>query len=82
MHSIHTEARQGDTKVSRMSRKILFVDDEPQVRHLFSRQLERYGYEVDLAGSPGDALALVADCLLYTSPSPRDQRGSRMPSSA
>ena len=24
----------------------------------------------------------VADCLLYTSPSPRDQRGSRMPSSA
>ena len=23
-----------------------------------------------------------ADCLLYTSPSPRDQRGSRMPSSA
>ena len=25
---------------------------------------------------------LVMDCLLYTSPSPRDQRGSRMPSSA
>ena len=24
----------------------------------------------------------LADCLLYTSPSPRDQRGSRMPSSA
>ena len=31
------------------------------------------------------ALAIVASllvCLLYTSPSPRDQRGSRMPSSA
>ena len=27
-------------------------------------------------------IALVMDCLLYTSPSPRDQRGSRMPSSA
>ena len=26
--------------------------------------------------------ALGGDCLLYTSPSPRDQRGSRMPSSA
>ena len=26
--------------------------------------------------------AKVATCLLYTSPSPRDQRGSRMPSSA
>ena len=25
---------------------------------------------------------LLASCLLYTSPSPRDQRGSRMPSSA
>ena len=24
----------------------------------------------------------IYDCLLYTSPSPRDQRGSRMPSSA
>ena len=24
----------------------------------------------------------IIDCLLYTSPSPRDQRGSRMPSSA
>ena len=24
----------------------------------------------------------IPDCLLYTSPSPRDQRGSRMPSSA
>ena len=27
-------------------------------------------------------LMLLKDCLLYTSPSPRDQRGSRMPSSA
>ena len=25
---------------------------------------------------------LIENCLLYTSPSPRDQRGSRMPSSA
>ena len=27
-------------------------------------------------------IARIHDCLLYTSPSPRDQRGSRMPSSA
>ena len=27
-------------------------------------------------------IPLSTDCLLYTSPSPRDQRGSRMPSSA
>ena len=29
----------------------------------------------------GEVVA-VGPCLLYTSPSPRDQRGSRMPSSA
>ena len=29
-----------------------------------------------------ETLARLNDCLLYTSPSPRDQRGSRMPSSA
>ena len=28
------------------------------------------------------ALTVLGTCLLYTSPSPRDQRGSRMPSSA
>ena len=32
-------------------------------------------------GGTGDP-HLIAACLLYTSPSPRDQRGSRMPSSA
>ena len=32
---------------------------------------------------PGEsAFNRPTDCLLYTSPSPRDQRGSRMPSSA
>ena len=29
-----------------------------------------------------EALTITEICLLYTSPSPRDQRGSRMPSSA
>ena len=29
-----------------------------------------------------DVIARYQRCLLYTSPSPRDQRGSRMPSSA
>ena len=29
-----------------------------------------------------EQLELFKNCLLYTSPSPRDQRGSRMPSSA
>ena len=31
---------------------------------------------------PSSAIEQPDSCLLYTSPSPRDQRGSRMPSSA
>ena len=31
---------------------------------------------------PGGYTRILKCCLLYTSPSPRDQRGSRMPSSA
>ena len=39
----------------------------------------------ELVASQGSGQAFevqATDCLLYTSPSPRDQRGSRMPSSA
>ena len=35
-----------------------------------------------LAASGALNVASISSCLLYTSPSPRDQRGSRMPSSA
>ena len=42
--------------------------------------LER-GLLAIIAGA-GGAAHLPGICLLYTSPSPRDQRGSRMPSSA
>ena len=34
------------------------------------------------AGHAAEGYARSSGCLLYTSPSPRDQRGSRMPSSA
>ena len=36
----------------------------------------------DASQTPNPLDACLKDCLLYTSPSPRDQRGSRMPSSA
>ena len=39
----------------------------------------QYRWTLSGLGSPID---LSNNCLLYTSPSPRDQRGSRMPSSA
>ena len=47
-------------------------------RFYTQRKVQPYGpYEpAQLGGAEMD------DCLLYTSPSPRDQRGSRMPSSA
>ena len=38
--------------------------------------------DVGTAITIGAASGIVSACLLYTSPSPRDQRGSRMPSSA
>ena len=42
------------------------------------RQIPVIGWMI----APYMALYLFYPCLLYTSPSPRDQRGSRMPSSA
>ena len=39
-------------------------------------------YIIQIDETPVFGLTLNEACLLYTSPSPRDQRGSRMPSSA
>ena len=47
-------------------------------------QFEKTGYcyyAVDRLDT-GNFIGFIGICLLYTSPSPRDQRGSRMPSSA
>ena len=41
-----------------------------------------YSFALNNNGNVTISNPLVDDCLLYTSPSPRDQRGSRMPSSA
>ena len=38
--------------------------------------------EIKTSNTSCEVSAVVTTCLLYTSPSPRDQRGSRMPSSA
>ena len=48
-----------------------------QVLHLIMSKFVADGEEIDRTGSPQLTL-----CLLYTSPSPRDMRRSRMPSSA
>ena len=64
--AIVTEYNLNDQTVSGMR-----LSDKP----VFSVQ-----YHPEAAPGPNDAQHLF--CLLYTSPSPRDQRGSRMPSSA
>ena len=46
------------------------------------RKLEQQAVIEVLVAGKGRRSSLYLFCLLYTSPSPRDQRGSRMPSSA
>ena len=57
--------------------------------HLEASDLTTHGVIVGMTGSGKTGLsvimleeALLQGCLLYTSPSPRDKRQSRMPSSA
>ena len=45
----------------------------------YSRELSNFNINLEI--QKGDEIEVLS-CLLYTSPSPRDQRGSRMPSSA
>ena len=66
--------------------KVLGVDrgaDADTIKRAFRKLAREYHPDVN----PGDATAEakfkeVSDCLLYTSPSPRDRQKSRMPSSA
>jgi signal transduction histidine kinase/CheY-like chemotaxis protein len=52
-------ASQAAPKVLAGSETILVVEDEPGVRELVRRVLERYGYRVLLAASPSEAVALI-----------------------
>ena len=45
-------------------------------------RMDEYEYYAGIAETIGIDVKFLTPCLLYTSPSPRDQRGSRMPSSA
>ena len=57
-----------------------FFDDKVD-RSIGTMRLNYYPAQT-AAPAPGQLRASAHTCLLYTSPSPRDQRGSRMPSSA
>ena len=49
---------------------------------LHTRHMDALRRVIDMAKVVESPLVRIMTCLLYTSPSPRDQRGSRMPSSA
>ena len=68
--------------------EVSVVDDRPEEDQVAPRDDERaQGFDpdeeiADVGGRAGKRIKQLRYCLLYTSPSPRDQRGSRMPSSA
>ena len=64
----------GSTAVTNDGAKIVA---ELMVKHPAAKMMVAMGNTQEEACGDG-----VTTCLLYTSPSPRDQRGSRMPSSA
>ena len=58
----------------RLSEAVGLIRDDVVLDHQYPH--------INLKPHPWRSLKTVSSCLLYTSPSPRDQRGSRMPSSA
>ena len=50
--------------------------------HLHQSLSQLVESKAEIVGKRAGAFTQLIPCLLYTSPSPRDQRGSRMPSSA
>ena len=68
--------------------KILLVEDSYIERRKLGAYLDDWGFQYQSVGSGTEAVKLLEApehpdiCLLYTSPSPRDPKTSRMPSSA
>ena len=79
--AINLSAALGETQ-----RRVLLVDMDPQGNATTGSGVDKETLELSvcdvLLGGCGVKEAVFSPCLLYTSPSPRDQRGSRMPSSA
>ena len=74
----------GGGNVIRANRTLKISDLNDHVEAYSSSPLEALEHEIEdgLNAMPSYADKLSEDCLLYTSPSPRDKRQSRMPSSA
>ena len=74
--------------LSSMGAKVAIFDLDIDKGSTIAKELNSDFYEVDVSDVNSVNQAVLdfskqhEGCLLYTSPSPRDQRGSRMPSSA
>ena len=58
---------------------VLFPFAKQELSHYIKQNWDKIPHNKPMQAAKKEWLD---DCLLYTSPSPRDQRGSRMPSSA
>ena len=68
--------------VGELNGNIKFIEKSFKVKVFQNgNKLKITGHDEDVKLA-SDALKKLYDCLLYTSPSPRDKRQSRMPSSA
>ena len=72
-------AQRWKTQINENSKSKAYVGFMPEVHHN-----EILSWEADQDGSKNNFILILlrGDCLLYTSPSPRDRSVSRMPSSA
>ena len=69
-------------QATNISKRVRTSDQELVILDQVSISIEK-GESLAIVGPSGAGKStLLGFCLLYTSPSPRDQRGSRMPSSA
>ena len=73
------DLREDDGVRQQLSEQGIKTAGEPVI---LRRLLNADGRSRAFANDQAISVGLLRDCLLYTSPSPRDQRGSRMPSSA
>ena len=80
IEDINEKIKESGIKITKSKRLTL---DREIAENFYAEHSERPFFRelVDFMTS-GDCVIQVLDCLLYTSPSPRDVRSSRMPSSA
>ena len=80
------QRRENDLVAASFGRGFFVIDDISPLRTVTEDSLEQdamlFAGRKALWYIEKHPLAFSKGCLLYTSPSPRDQRGSRMPSSA